>query len=50
MTKTHAEKNILVYLIRAIMRSEEAVVVGGLLRSLNVVDCNLCLKVSELNA
>lgn len=35
----------LVVSTRAIMRSEEAVVVGGLLLSLNVVDCNLCLKV-----
>ena len=30
---------------RALLRSEEAVLITGLLFSLNVVDCNLCLKV-----
>ena len=32
---------------RALLRSEEAVLVTGLLVSLNVVDCNLCVKVSK---
>ena len=30
---------------RALLRSEEAAIVTGLLLSLNVVDCNLCVKV-----
>lgn len=30
---------------KALLRSEEAVIITGLLTSLNVVDCNLCLKV-----
>lgn len=30
---------------RALLRSEEATLIVGLLVSLNVVDCNLCVKV-----
>ena len=30
---------------RALLRSEEAAIVTGLLLSLNIVDCNLCVKV-----
>ena len=33
------------YESRALLRCEEAVIVTGLLVSLNVVDCNLCVKV-----
>ena len=34
---------------RALLRSEEAVLITGLLFSLNIVDCNLCLKVKQNN-
>ena len=34
---------------RALLRSEEAAIVTGLLLSLNVVDCNLCVKVCVNN-
>ena len=30
---------------RALLRSEEGVLIAGLLFSLNIVDCNLCVKV-----
>ena len=30
---------------RALLRSEEGVLITGLLFSLNIVDCNLCVKV-----
>ena len=33
---------------RALLRSDEAAIVTGLLLSLNVVDCNLCVKVIDL--
>ena len=33
---------------RALLRSEEAVLITGLLFSLNIVDCNLCVKVNDL--
>ena len=33
------------YESRALLRSEEGVLITGLLFSLNIVDCNLCLKV-----
>jgi hypothetical protein len=33
------------YEVRALLRSDEAAIVTGLLLSLNIVDCNLCLKV-----
>ena len=32
---------------RALLRSEEASIVTGLLLGLNIVDCNLCVKVSK---
>lgn len=32
----------------ALMLNEEAVIITGLLVGLNVVDCNLCVKVSQL--
>ena len=32
---------------RALLRSEEASIVTGLLLGLNIVDCNLCVKVSR---
>ncbi len=32
---------------RALMRSDEASIVTGLLLSLNIVDCNLCVKVNN---
>lgn len=31
----------------ALMMSEEAIVIIGLLVGLNVIDCNLCIKVSQ---
>ena len=34
---------------RALLRSDEAAIVTGLLLSLNVVDCNLCVKVCVNN-
>ena len=34
---------------RALLRSDEAAIVTGLLLSLNVVDCNLCVKVILIN-
>ncbi|GFQ94982.1 RUN and FYVE domain-containing protein 2 [Trichonephila clavata] len=33
----------------ALMMSEEAIVVGGLLVGLNVIDCNLCVKEEDLD-
>ncbi|XP_035228279.1 RUN and FYVE domain-containing protein 2-like isoform X2 [Stegodyphus dumicola] len=33
----------------ALMMSEEAVIVGGLLVGLNVIDCNLCVKEEDLD-
>ena len=33
---------------RALLRSEEAAIVTGLLLGLNIVDCNLCVKVSQV--
>ena len=33
---------------RALLRSDEAAIVTGLLLSLNVVDCNLCVKGIDL--
>lgn len=33
----------------ALMLNEEAVIITGLLVGLNVVDCNLCVKVSSIN-
>ena len=36
------------YETRALLRSEEAAIVTGLLLSLNIVDCNLCVKVRQL--
>jgi len=35
---------------KALLRSEESVLIVGLLTSLNVVDCNLCLKEEDLDA
>ena len=35
------------YETRALLRSEEAAIVTGLLLGLNIVDCNLCVKVSR---
>jgi len=35
---------------RALLRSEEAAIVTGLLLSLNVVDCNLCVKEEDLES
>jgi hypothetical protein len=32
----------------ALMMSDEAIVIMGLLVGLNVVDCNLCVKVNEI--
>lgn len=32
----------------ALMLNEEAVIITGLLVGLNVVDCNLCVKVSKV--
>ena len=37
------------YETSALLRSEEAVLITGLLFSLNVVDCNLCLKVRQID-
>ena len=37
------------YETSALLRSEEAVLITGLLFSLNVVDCNLCLKVKQID-
>jgi hypothetical protein len=34
----------------ALLRCEEAVVVGGMLLGINVVDCNLCVKEEDLDA
>ena len=34
---------------KALLRSEEAVLIIGLLTSMNVVDCNLCLKEEDLD-
>ena len=31
------------------MLEEEAVVIGGLLVGLNVIDCNLCIKEEDLD-
>ena len=31
---------------RALLRSDDAVLITGLLFSLNIVDCNLCIKVT----
>ena len=36
------------YETKALLRSEEAVLITGLLFSLNIVDCNLCLKVKTI--
>lgn len=36
------------YETRALLRSEEAAIVTGLLLSLNIVDCNLCVKVRTI--
>lgn len=35
---------------RALLRSEEAAIVTGLLLGLNIVDCNLCVKVGRVHA
>ena len=35
------------YESRALLRSEEAILIMGLLVSLNVVDCNLCVKARD---
>ena len=37
------------YETAALMRSDEANLISALLTSLNVVDCNLCVKVRENN-
>lgn len=34
----------------ALMMSDEAVVIGGLLVGLNILDCNLCLKEEDLDS
>ena len=36
------------YETKALLRSEEAVLITGLMFSLNIVDCNLCLKVKMI--
>lgn len=45
------DKNLLdeYYEPEALMRSEEAVLLCGLLVSLNIVDCNICLKEEDLD-
>ena len=45
------DKNLLdeYYEPEALMRSEEAVLLCGLLASLNIVDCNICLKEEDLD-
>ena len=34
----------------ALMMSDEAIVIGGLLVGLNILDCNLCLKEEDLDS